>query len=146
MKITSPNFKDGEFIPAEFSRQGGDRSPALQFSEVPAGTESLALICHDPDAVRPGGFTHWVVWNIPASESGFSNNSVPVVAVQGKTDWGENKWGGPQPPSGTHRYYFYLYALDTTVSLLSSAGKAELEQAMNGHILATASLRGLYST
>lgn len=145
MNITSSDFSDGGMIPAEFSRMGGNASPSLEFTQVPANAKSLALVCYDPDAAKPGGFVHWVVWNISPATSGFSKNGLPMMAVQGKNDWGENRWGGPQPPSGTHRYIFTLYALDTQLSLLSSEGKPELDKALNGHVIETASLRGLYS-
>lgn len=145
MLITSLDFADSQMIPAEFSKQGGNSSPSLEFHDIPAGAHSLALTCHDPDAATPGGFTHWVVWNITPSTTSISKNGMPMTAVQGRTDWGTNSWDGPQPPSGTHRYIFTLYALDTHLNLIATAGRQQLEQAMQGHILATASLKGLYS-
>lgn len=145
MIITSTSFSNGGTIPPKYSRQGGDISPPLTFSDMPTGVKGLALICHDPDAPRANGWTHWVVWNIAPTTLCFVDGGVPEYVVQGTTDWGETKWGGPQPPSGTHRYIFYLYALDTTLDLPVTTGRASLERAMQGHIVATATLTGLFS-
>lgn len=141
----STAFEDGGVLPVKYSRRGGDVSPPLTFSDVPESAESLALICHDPDAPRVEGWTHWVVWNVPANVSGFAENKIPADAVQGRTDYGENHWGGPQPPSGTHRYIFYLYALDSMLELPSSTTREQLEVAMNGHVFKMAMLTGLFS-
>lgn len=144
MNITSPAFKDNEPMPLKYSRRGGDASPPLVFSDVPTEAKSLALVCHDPDAPRAGGFTHWLVWNIAPNCTGFEENSVPSGAVQAVTDWGENNWGGPQPPSGTHRYIFTLYALDISIDLSPTADKNELDQAMYSHVISSTSLVGLF--
>lgn len=145
MNISSTAFGNNGYIPAKYSRKGGDNSPPLQFSDVSSGVKSLALVCHDPDAPRAEGWTHWVVWNIAPNVAGFAEGVVSAGAVQGTIDWGETKWGGPQPPSGTHRYIFYLYALDTVLDLPASAKRQQLEQAMNGHVVDKATLTGLYS-
>lgn len=145
MDIISPAFSDGGYMPEAFARDGGDISPPLEFANVPEGAASLALICHDPDAPRAEGWTHWVLWNIPPDAGGFAQGSVPDGAVQGTTDWNEAKWGGPQPPSGTHRYIFYLYALDTLLDLPTTTAHKDLEQAMQGYVLEVASMTGLYS-
>lgn len=145
MKLTSPAFTDNGMMPEQYSHDGGNVSPPLAFADVPSGTKSLALVCHDPDAPRADGFTHWVVWNIPADANGCNENEVPHGAVQGMADWGDRAWGGPKPPSGTHHYNFTLYALDTMLDLPPLASRMELEQAMNGHVLDHAMLTGLYS-
>lgn len=143
MQIESPSFKPGESIPSKFTCQGVDVNPTLTISNVPAQTKSLALIMDDPDA--PGGtWVHWLLWNISNQTKEIPENSVPAFAVQGKNSWGKSKYGGPCPPSGLHRYFFKLYALDTKLSISSSADKKQLENAMKGHILATAELMGTY--
>ena len=142
MKIESTAFKQGESIPLKYSCQGTDVNPPLSLSEVPPAAKSLALIMDDPDA--PGSvWVHWVLWNISAQVKEISENSVPANAVQGKNSWGNSKYGGPCPPSGTHRYFFKFYALDTVLSL-STADAGQLEKAMKGHILAQGDLMGTY--
>ncbi len=142
MKIESTAFKQGESIPLKYSCQGTDVNPPLSLSEVPPAAKSLVLIMDDPDA--PGSvWVHWVLWNISAQVKEISENSVPANAVQGKNSWGNSKYGGPCPPSGTHRYFFKFYALDTVLSL-STADAGQLEKAMKGHILAQGDLMGTY--
>lgn len=148
MNLTSDAFGDGERIPPKHSCDGANVNPPLDISGVPPKTKSLVLIMDDPDvpkSVRPDGmWVHWVVWNIdPATES-ISEDSVPVGAVEGMTDFGQPGYGGPCPPDREHRYFFKLYALDTEISLPSSATKIKVEQAMKGHILAQTELVGLY--
>lgn len=143
MQITSTAFEHNQNIPSQYTCDGTDMNPPLQISEVPEGTQSLALIVDDPDAPR-GDWVHWLVWNIDPSTTEISENSVPAGAVQGLTDFGRNDWGGPCPPSGTHRYFFKLYALDSALDLSTSAGKADLLSAMEGHILENGELIGLY--
>ncbi|MCG8431435.1 MAG: YbhB/YbcL family Raf kinase inhibitor-like protein [Candidatus Omnitrophica bacterium] len=141
MQITSPEFAHNESIPGLFTCQGDDVNPALEISGVPEDARTLVLIMDDPDA--PGvTWDHWIVWNIPAGTVGIEQDSVP--GEQGRNSWGRRDYGGPCPPSGTHRYFFKLYALDTELSLSAGASKQELEQAMQGHILAQAELIGLY--
>ena len=142
MKIESPNFNEGESIPEDFTCDSEDVSPELVFKDVPEGTKSLALIMDDPDA--PGGtFVHWAVWNIPPDTKGISKGE-KVSYPQGKNDFGKTEYGGPCPPSGVHRYFFKLYALDTMLNLKKEATKADLEKAMEGHIVAEARLMGTY--
>jgi hypothetical protein len=144
MKITSPVFLNNEMIPSKYTCNGENVSPPLRISEIPAGTRSLALICDDPDAPS-GTWVHWVVWNIDPDTFDIVEDCVMEGAVQGQNTRGNNKYGGPCPPSGTHRYFFKIYALDTLVNLDKSCGKQELKQAMKGHIIEKAQLIGLYS-
>lgn len=147
--LTSPAFTNGAAIPPEYSCRGRDISPALAWSEPPAGTQSFALIMDDPDAPM-GTWVHWVIFNIPASSRGLSE-AVPTDpqlsdgSLQGRTSAGSNGYHGPCPPSGTHRYFFKLYALDTTLALSSKADKKDVLAAMEGHILASAELMGTFS-
>ena len=147
MKVTSPQFLDGETIPVQYTCDGAGVNPPLNFSEVPQGTKSLALILHDPDAPIAGGWTHWTLWNIDPATQSIAENSVPSKAVQGKTSSGQNNYGGPCPPAAdpAHHYHFKLYALGIVLKDLPSySEKAELERAMAGQILAQADLVGLY--
>src|SRR3990167_8865415 len=115
MKLTSPDFEEGGTIPREMTFDGGDVSPELNITGVPEGTKSLALIMDDPDAPR-GTFVHWVVWNIDPATTLIPRGAAHV-GEEGMTDFREQMYGGPCPPSGTHRYYFKLYALDTRLEL-----------------------------
>ena len=118
--------------------------PPLQFEGIPENAKSLALIVDDPDG--PAGiWVHWVVWNIDPKTAEIKENSVPKGAMQGMNDFRKHDYGGPCPPYGTHRYFFKLYALDTTLTISASATKATLESAMKGHIIAEALLIGLYA-
>ncbi len=148
MQITSQAFEAGGMIPAKYTCDGPDLSPPLRWADPPAGTQSYALIADDPDA-PVGTWVHWVLWNIPADASGLEENlsksaSLPNGAKQGTTDFRRIGYGGPCPPSGTHRYFFKLYALDTMLELPSSTTKRDLEGAMQGHILGQAELVGKY--
>jgi Raf kinase inhibitor-like YbhB/YbcL family protein len=147
-EISSPAFSNGEAIPVDFSCDGNDASPVLAWTEPPVGTQSFALILDDPDAPM-GTWVHWVVYNIPASTREFEENmpAIPVLSngiIQGYTSAKTVGYHGPCPPSGTHRYFFELYALDTMLSLSSNADKKELLVAMEGHILANAELMGTF--
>jgi Raf kinase inhibitor-like YbhB/YbcL family protein len=143
MKIESTAFGNNEMIPVNYTCDGANINPQLTIGGVPAGSESLVLIVDDPDA--PGGtWVHWTVWNIGPSITEISENSVPMGAVEGVTDSGETGYRGPCPPSGTHRYFFKLYALDTTLELDSSAAVQDINEAMDGHILESVELVGLY--
>ncbi|MGE5174491.1 MAG: YbhB/YbcL family Raf kinase inhibitor-like protein [Betaproteobacteria bacterium] len=143
LNISSPAFKHREHIPAKYTCDGADVNPALMIGNVPPGAKSLALIVDDPDAPR-GTWVHWVVWNISPDTKEIKENSIPQGASQGMNDFRKLGYGGPCPPSGTHRYFFKLYALDTMLSLATNTTKAALERAMHGHILAQGELIGLY--
>jgi Raf kinase inhibitor-like YbhB/YbcL family protein len=148
IKITSSVFEDGGLIPARYTCDGADMSPALRWDVVPEGTKSIALICDDPDAPM-GTFVHWVIFGLPAetrelTENIPSDETLPNGAKQGTSDFGRIGYGGPCPPSGTHRYFFKIYALDTEVDLAAGASKRELVKAMEGHILAQGQLIGKY--
>ncbi|MFQ5848708.1 MAG: YbhB/YbcL family Raf kinase inhibitor-like protein [Candidatus Methylomirabilales bacterium] len=148
MQLTSQAFEAGGMIPARHTCDGADVSPPLRWADPPAGVQSFALIADDPDA-PVGTWVHWVLWNIPASAGGLEENlpktaSLSSGARQGTTDFRRIGYGGPCPPSGTHRYFFKLYALDTTLDLPPSATKRDLERAMEGHVVARAELMGKY--
>lgn len=143
MIITSPAFEHNGMIPPKFTCEGGNMNPELQIGNVPAGANSLALIMHDPDAPMPGGFTHWVVWNIATDTSVIKEESVPPGSAEGMNSRGSG-YAGPCPPSGTHHYEFHLYALDTKLDLPSTTSKAELEAAMRGRVIEEALIVGLY--
>lgn len=140
MQITSPVFKNNEYIPAKYTCEGEDINPALVISDIPKEAKSLALIMDDPDAPI-GVWVHWVVFDIPVV-SGIEENSLP--GKLGITNSGRREYHGPCPPSGTHRYFFKIYALDTQLNLKEGISKGQLEKAMQGHILAKAELIGLY--
>lgn len=140
MKITSPEFKNNEFIPKKFTCEGNDVNPTLIIEDIPKEAKSLALVVDDPDAPM-GTWVHWVVYDI-AAVSKIDENSIP--GKQGSNDFGRKDYGGPCPPSGTHRYFFKIYALDTQLNLAEGISKKTLEKAMNGHILDKAELIGLY--
>jgi Raf kinase inhibitor-like YbhB/YbcL family protein len=144
ISITSPAFQAGGDIPAKFTCNGTNVSPKLQISGVPNEAKSLVLIVDDPDAPR-GLFTHWIVWNIDPKATQIAENSAPAGAVQGTSDFGKRNYGGPCPPSGTHRYFFKMFALDTKLDLKPSARRAELDAAMHGHVLAQGELMARYS-
>ena len=143
MKITSLTFKDSGVLPAKFTCQGEDISPALSWNDLPVGTVSLALIVDDPDAPA-GTWTHWTIWNIDPALGGLKENAVPAGASEGLTSWGSAGWQGPCPPRGTHRYYFKLYALDTALSLTPEATVQDLTLAMKEHTLGQAELMATY--
>lgn len=141
MKITSPEFRNNEFIPSKFTCLGKDINPALIIEDVPKEAKSLSLIMDDPDAPM-GTWVHWVVFDIPANTNRIEEDSAP--GKLGFGTGGESYYSGPCPPSGTHRYFFKLYALDTFLDLSGGVDKKKLEEAMQGHILAQAELVGLY--
>lgn len=145
MIITSPSFADSEYIPKKFSCEGGDINPELQIQNVPMETRSLALIVHDPDAPIEGGFTHWLVWNIDPMTTLIKEESVPPGATEGANGAGKVGYMGPCPPAGSeHRYEFRLYALDEELLLVEGASLDALMEAMDGHIVESAVLVGLY--
>lgn len=143
MEISSPAFQHNQYVPAKYTCDGEDLNPPLQFTDVPEGTQTLALLVDDPDA-PVGDWVHWLMWNIPPSTTEIPENSVPADAIQGLTDFGRNDWGGPCPPNGMHRYFFKLYALDSALDLPPTIKKADFLAAIEGHVLAEAKLIGLY--
>jgi Raf kinase inhibitor-like YbhB/YbcL family protein len=145
MKLFSTAFADQKTIPVKYTAQGESTSPPLRWQDVPSGTRSLALICEDPDAVI-GTYDHWLLYNIPASVGVLAEGIkvLPPGTQSLLTSAGTKGYTPPNPPSGTHRYFFILYALDTVLQLPESATKADLLKAMNGHILAEATLVGRY--
>lgn len=145
MKIISRKFQNNENIPAKHTCDGENINPSLEVLEVPENAKSLVLIVDDPDATRGYTWLHWTVWNILPDTKEIAENSVPTGAVEGKTDFGKSGWGGPCPPTGRHRYFFKLFALDAILDLPQGASLDELQKAMEGHILDKAELVGLYS-
>ena len=149
MELKSSAFEAGGMIPKQYTCDGQDVSPPLSWSDVPNGAKSLALIADDPDAPM-GTWVHWVAWNIPATarvleEHVPKRDSLPNGMKQGTSDFRRVGYGGPCPPSGTHRYFFKLYALDSAVTLPPSTTKKDLENVMQGHILQQAELMGKYT-
>ncbi len=144
MKIESSAFENNAGIPPKYTCDGQGVNPELKFSDVPANAKSLALILHDPDAPVAGGFTHWIIFNIDPQINEISENGALPNAVEGTNSASETKYVSPCPPSGTHRYFFKLYALDSRLDLDSSAKRKDVERAMEGHILDQAELIGLY--
>lgn len=143
LTIASPAFKHKEAVPVKYTCDGEDVNPPLVIDNVPAGAKSLALIVDDPDAPR-GTWVHWVVWGMDPKTREIEEKAVPAGAKQGTNDFRKRNYGGPCPPSGTHRYFFKLYALDIAPELGPDTTKAALEKAMTGHILAQAEIIGLY--
>jgi len=144
MKITSLVFKNNEKIPAKYTCDGKNINPPLEIFDIPKNAKSLTLIMDDPDAPR-GTWTHWLVWNIDPAIKEIAEQNAPVDATEGTTSFGKPGYGGPCPPSGTHRYFFKLYALDVKLNLPSSTDKTVLEKTIKRHILAKEELIGLYS-
>lgn len=143
MKISSPAFENNNPIPKRYTCDGENINPPLLFEDVPLQTQSLILIIDDPDAPI-GTFLHWLVFNIPPKTRLIEENSVPSGAIVGKNDFNQNKYSGPCPPSGEHRYFFHLYALDTLLDLKENANLTEIKANIRDHLLAEAELIGLY--
>jgi Raf kinase inhibitor-like YbhB/YbcL family protein len=148
LKISSPAFEHGQGIPVPYTGDGADHSPPLVWEAPPPGTRSLVLLVEDPDAPR-GTWVHWVLFNLPPDalglDEGVRAGTLPTGAVQGRNDFGKLGYGGPAPPAGKpHRYFFRLYALDTTLSLPSGSSHAQVTAAMHGHVLAQGELMGTY--
>jgi Raf kinase inhibitor-like YbhB/YbcL family protein len=140
MDITSTVFQAGGMIPAKYTCDGENINPSLDIENIPAETKSLALIADDPDA-PVATWVHWVVWNIPVTHHIKENK---IHGMEGINDFQQHHYGGPCPPSGTHRYFFKVYALDTLLDLPVSTKKIQLEKAMSEHIIAFGELIGLY--
>ena len=141
LEISSAAFGNNEHIPAKYTCEGINVNPPLSFGAFPDAAKCLALIVDDPDA--PGGiWVHWVMWNIPLATA-IKENDAP--GIQGLNDFHKSQYNGPCPPSGRHRYFFKVYALDTTLELPAGSGKSQLEKSMTGHIVAYGELQGYYS-
>lgn len=144
LALKSDAFLNGQSIPAKYSCIGKNISPALTWSNPPAGTQSFALIVDDPDAPA-GTWVHWVLFNIPSTTTSLEESADMSAVTVGKNSSGNMRYDGPCPPSGTHRYYFKLYALDSILDLSPGASKEQLLTAMKGHILAQGELMGTFS-
>ena len=149
IKLISTAFREGDYIPKKYTCDSENVSPPLGWSGIPSETKSIALICDDPDAPI-GTWVHWVIFNIPSSVSNLNekilqNKILEDGTTQGNNDFNKIGYGGPCPPSGTHRYFFKIYALDKRIELTAGATKSELLHEMNGHILAEGKLMGKYS-
>lgn len=152
LTLRSPSFQHQGEIPVRFTCEGEDVSPALEWSGVPEGTKSLALIVDDPDAPDPKAprmtWVHWVLYNLPPTATGLADGmqaaEFPEGTREGLNDWRRTGYGGPCPPIGRHRYFFKLYALDTVLPDLGRPTKAQVEKAMEGHILEKTELVGTY--
>ena len=143
LKLTSSAFEDGGEIPREYGYKNGNKVPPLTVSGIPEGTESLALIMDDPDAMEAVGkiWVHWVAWNMAPTNTELEN----LDKVEGMTDFGEVGYGGPAPPDKRHTYVFKLYALDTELDIPDKSTKADVEKAMEGHIIEQTQLTGTYA-
>ena len=141
LQLASSAFSYGDEIPRQFGYKNGNEEPPLTINGIPEGTKSLALIMDDPDAMGAVGkvWVHWVIWNINPDTKRFND------ALEGMTDFGEVGYGGPAPPDKRHTYVFKLYALDTKLDLSNESTKADLEKAMEGHIIEQATLTGTYA-
>jgi len=140
LKVTSPVFTNNGFIPRRYTCDGDDVNPPLSIEGLQEGTKSLVLIVDDPDAPM-GTWDHWIVWNISPVPK-IEEDSVP--GIEGLNDFRRHSYGGPCPPSGTHRYFFKVYALDLTLSISQNSRKKDVERAMAGHMLAKGEVVGLY--
>ncbi len=148
IKLTSVAFKDGQSIPSPYTCDGVNISPPLEWNGVPKTATTVAIVADDPDAPA-GTFVHWLLYNLPADNIGLVENvptseNLKAGGFQGKNDFGKIGYGGPCPPSGTHRYFFKIYALDGDLPLKAGATKAELIKAMEGHIVLQGQLMGTY--
>ncbi len=140
LKVKSTAFQENEMIPGKYTCEGVNISPPLDIDHIPEEAKCLALVVDDPDAPN-GDWVHWIVWNIPVTHHIKENN---VHGIEGMNDFRQQKYGGPCPPSGTHRYFFKVYALDALLDLPAHSNKMQLEKAMSEHILAFGELIGLY--
>ena len=148
LKIISAAFKEGQPIPRSYTCSGVNVSPPLEWSGMPANARTVAIVCEDPDAPS-GTWVHWVLYNLPADNIGLVENlpateNLVAGGFQGTNDFQKIGYGGPCPPSGTHRYFFKIYGVDGELPLKAGATKAELEKAMEGHVVAQAQLMGTY--
>ena len=147
LHLTSPAFTSGDPIPEQYGYSARNVNPPLSVDGVPDDAETLALVVDDPDAIEPAGkvWDHWVVWNIGPETTEIPEDWSPTEATQGQNSYGEAGYGGPNPPDREHTYRFKLYALDTALALNAGMTKADLEQAMDGHVLDETVLEGTYT-
>ena len=143
MKITSSAFGHNTLIPSKYTCEGQNINPPLSIKDIPAGAKSLVLIVDDPDAPMKT-WTHWTAWNISPETAELSENSIPVGCIEGTTSFGRTGYGGPCPPSGTHRYFFKIFALDGLLDLQQGAHLANLTTALQNHIIEKVEFIGLY--
>lgn len=140
LHVSSEAFVNRTYIPTKYTCDGINVNPPIEINDIPVGTKSLVLIVEDIDApIRP--WTHWIVWNIPVSKNIKENSH---LGIEGMNDFRQHHYGGPCPPSGTHHYYFKVYALDTLLFLQNNSKKYDLEKAMSSHVIASGELIGLY--
>ena len=144
MQLSSQAFTNGGKIPDKYSKYGENKIPPLHIEGIPERARSLALIVDDPDA-SSGTFNHWVLFNMDPHTKDIKEDSVPVMATQGRNDWGDVEYGGPRPPSGEHRYFFKAFALDTVLPLGRGVKRDEVEREMKDHVLDSATLMGKYA-
>lgn len=145
LSVQSTAFNHNDMIPSKYTCDGANVSPQMKWSGAPAGTKSYALLCDDPDA-PVGDWVHWILFNIPAGTTELPEHFAKTAGIKaGITDFRKLEYGGPCPPSGVHRYFFKVFALDTVLTLKEGATKAELLQGMEGHVLAKGELVGRYS-
>jgi hypothetical protein len=151
--VSTPDFQPGDPIPRQFTGEGKDTSPALNWTGLPAGTREIALIVEDPDAPRPVPFVHWVIYKIPAETTGLpagvpttATLQSPQGAMQGINDFPKTGYGGPMPPKGhgLHHYHFIVYALDAPLNVSPGLDAKELRAAMKGHVLGEGEVIGVY--
>ena len=144
MTISSPDFAQGQPMPKDSAKSGGNHSPQLLIGSVPLNAKTLVLIVDDPDS--PSGlWTHWLLWNIQPDAAVIAQGKAPEGAVQGKNSFGNVRYDGPAPPSGTHRYFFHIHALDSKLYVDKGATRGQLEAAMKGHEVGHADFFGTYS-
>ncbi len=143
MKISSAAFENNSFIPSKYTCEGQGKNPPLEFRDVPGETESLVLIVEDPDA-HMKTWIHWTIWNIDPKTTQIPENSCPEGAVEGITSFGSTGYGGPCPPSGIHRYFFKLFALDKMLDLSPDSYVRDIESTIEGYIIQKTELIGLY--
>ena len=147
LQLTSSAFSHGDEIPRKFGYKNGNISPPLTIDKIPSDAKSMTLIMDDPDAMGAVGkvWVHWIMWNINPTTTEITESMIPSGSVEGMTDFGEVRYGGPAPPDKTHTYVFKLYALDTELDLPQKSTKADVEKAMEGHIIEQATLEGTYA-
>ncbi len=147
MDLSSPVFEHGEEIPRKYGYTEENKNPPLEIKGVPDETKSLVLIMDDPDAVEPAGkvWDHWVLWNIEPNTTEIPEDETPPGAVEGKNDYGERGYGGPNPPDKEHTYKFKLYAIDKTLELPPSSTKEDVRKAIKGHVVDKTLLEGTYA-